>query len=164
MVSDVSLINEIALRWILLYLTDDKSTLVQVMAWCLAAPSHYLSQCWPRWARSMSPNGVTGPQWVKRTLVQCTTWHLYNGELKKKIMSVFTMCPLYDCLWYKYLVVQMSHCTSPITCWLASRVSRSESARWLEVIDLARNANSGCANKILGCAKRIFWWHSPWKN
>ena len=29
-------------------LTDDKSTLVQVMAWCLTAPSHYLSQCWLR--------------------------------------------------------------------------------------------------------------------
>ena len=27
---------------------DDKSTLVQVMAWCRQAPSHYLNQCWPR--------------------------------------------------------------------------------------------------------------------
>ena len=36
----------------------NQSTLVQVMAWC----RHYLSQCWPR---SMSPNGVTRPQWVK---------------------------------------------------------------------------------------------------
>ena len=26
--------------------TDDKSTLVQVMAWCHQATSHYLSQCW----------------------------------------------------------------------------------------------------------------------
>ena len=42
-------------------LKDDKSTLVQVMAWCLTAPSHYLSQCWPS---SMSPYGVTRPQWV----------------------------------------------------------------------------------------------------
>ena len=42
-------------------LTDEKSTLVQVMAWCHQATSHYLSQCWPR---SMSPNGVTRPQWV----------------------------------------------------------------------------------------------------
>ena len=25
---------------------DNKSTLVQVMAWCHQAPSHYLSQCW----------------------------------------------------------------------------------------------------------------------
>ena len=37
-------------------LTDDKSTLVQ-------ATSHYLDQCWPR---SMSPYGVTRPQWFKR--------------------------------------------------------------------------------------------------
>ena len=42
-------------------LTDDKSTLVQVMAWCHQSTSHYLSQCWPR---SMSPYGVTRPQWV----------------------------------------------------------------------------------------------------
>ena len=45
---------EIALIWMSLDFTDDQSTLVQ-------APSHYLSQCWPR---SMSPNGVTSPQWV----------------------------------------------------------------------------------------------------
>ena len=39
----------------------EKSTLVQVMAWCCQATSHYLSQCWPR---PMSPYGVTRPQWV----------------------------------------------------------------------------------------------------
>ena len=32
MVAEVS--NEIALRWMSLDLTDDKSTLAQVMAWC----------------------------------------------------------------------------------------------------------------------------------
>ena len=32
------------------------------MAWCHQATSHYLSQCWPR---SVPPNGVTRPQWVK---------------------------------------------------------------------------------------------------
>ena len=42
-------------------LNDEKSTLVQVMAWCHQATSHYLSQCWPR---SLSPYGVTRPQWV----------------------------------------------------------------------------------------------------
>ena len=41
--------------------TDNQSTLVQVMAWCLLATSHYLGQCWPRF---MSPYGVTRPQWV----------------------------------------------------------------------------------------------------
>ena len=53
---------EIALRWMPLDLTVDKSTLVQVMAWCHQATSHYLGQCWPR---SMSPNGVTRPRWIK---------------------------------------------------------------------------------------------------
>ena len=50
-----------ALRWMPRDLTDDKSTLVQVMAWCRQATSHYLSQCWPS---SMSPYGITRPQWV----------------------------------------------------------------------------------------------------
>ena len=45
-------------------LADDKSTLVQVMAWCRQATSHYLNQCW---LRSLSPYGVTRPQWVKVT-------------------------------------------------------------------------------------------------
>ena len=43
-------------------LTDDKSTLVQVMAWCHQATSHYLNQCWPRYS---TPYGVTRSQWVK---------------------------------------------------------------------------------------------------
>ena len=43
-------------------LTDDKSTLVPVMAWCRQATSHYLSQCWPR---SLSAYDVTSRQWVK---------------------------------------------------------------------------------------------------
>ena len=61
MTDDWGISYEIGLRWMLLDLTDDKSTLVQVMAWCRQATSHYLSQCWPR---SLSPYGVTKPQWV----------------------------------------------------------------------------------------------------
>ena len=49
-------------------LTDDKSTLVQVMAWCCQATSHYLNQCWPR---SPTPYGVTIGQNELR-------WCLYN--------------------------------------------------------------------------------------
>ena len=52
---------EIVLGWMPGRLTNEMSTLVQVMAWCHQATSHYLSQCWPR---SVSPNGVTRPQWV----------------------------------------------------------------------------------------------------
>ena len=49
------------LRWMPQDLSDDKSTLVQVMAWCHQATSHYLNQCWPR---SLMSYGVTRPQWV----------------------------------------------------------------------------------------------------
>ena len=52
----------ILLIWMSLGFTDDKSTLVLVMAWCRQAASHYLSQCWPRF---LSPYGVPRPQWVK---------------------------------------------------------------------------------------------------
>ena len=54
---------EIAPIWMSLNFTDDQSTLVQVMAWCRQATSHYLSQCWPR---SLSPYGFTGPKWVNK--------------------------------------------------------------------------------------------------
>ena len=43
-------------------LTDDKSTLVQVMTWCRQATHYYLSQCR---LSSLSPYGVARPQWVK---------------------------------------------------------------------------------------------------
>ena len=46
---------ELAIRWMSINLNDEKSTLVQVMAWCRQATSHYLSQCWPR---SMSSRDV----------------------------------------------------------------------------------------------------------
>ena len=48
-----------ALRWMPQDLTDDKSTLVQVMAWCRQATSHYLRQCW---FSSLSPSSVARPQ------------------------------------------------------------------------------------------------------
>ena len=54
---------EIALVLMSLDFTNDQSTLVQVMAWCRQATSHYLSQCWPRSLLPL-PFGVTSPQWV----------------------------------------------------------------------------------------------------
>ena len=54
--------REMALKWMLLDRTQDRSTLVQVMAWCRQATSHYLCQCWPR---PISPCGATGLQWAK---------------------------------------------------------------------------------------------------
>ena len=61
--------------------SDDKSTLVQVMAWCRQATSHYLSQCCPR---SLSPYGVTRPQWVKPSSCSIppvlSTWTLVSED------------------------------------------------------------------------------------
>ena len=49
------------------------------MAWCHQATSHYFSQCWPR---SMSPYGVTGPQWVNTIIDHDTFWH-HNRSFAK---------------------------------------------------------------------------------
>ena len=62
MIDGLGISCKIALILMSLDLTDDESKLIQVMAWCSQAPSHYLSQCWPRY---MSPYSVTRPQWVK---------------------------------------------------------------------------------------------------
>ena len=50
---------KIVLKWMPMDLTDGKSTLVQVMAWCRQATSHYLSHCWPR-SRHMASLGHNG--------------------------------------------------------------------------------------------------------
>ena len=69
------------LRWMIQDLTD-KSTLVQVMAWCRQATSHYLSQCWPR---SMSPYGIIRPQCVNKTACSLNSvWYLGLLYLKRR--------------------------------------------------------------------------------
>ena len=55
--------------------TDDKSTLVQVMAWCRQATSHYLNQCWPR---SPTPYGITRPPFLPSDAI----WLLVGTELE----------------------------------------------------------------------------------
>ena len=58
---------------------QDKSTLVQVMAWCRQVPSHYLGQCW---LSSLSPYGVVRPQWVNHQ------WHSTEWYAIKILSSV----------------------------------------------------------------------------
>ena len=52
----------VTLEWKPQNLTNGQSTLVQVMAWCCQATTHYLNQCWPR---PMSPYGITRTKCVK---------------------------------------------------------------------------------------------------
>ena len=91
---------EIALRWMRQDLTNDKSTLVQVMAWCCQAPSHYLSQCWPR---SISPYGVTKPQ---RVNVSLTAQHYFSSMNFHKVSQGLTKIALIS----KSLLCQISLC------------------------------------------------------
>ena len=58
----MSVSGEIALRWMPQNTHDDKSRLVQEMAWCHQAASHYLSQCWYR--STMLPYDVTRSKWI----------------------------------------------------------------------------------------------------
>ena len=62
----LSISCEIIVRCIWQNSTDDKSTLVQVMAWCYQVTNHNLSQELPR---SMSQYGLTRPQWVIRFIL-----------------------------------------------------------------------------------------------
>ena len=62
--------------------TDDKLIMVQVMAWCRQATSHYLGQCWPR---SISAYGVARPQWVKGKQT-VKTWNI-SRRLTPQIMK-----------------------------------------------------------------------------
>ena len=82
---------EIALIWMSLDFTDDQSSLVQVMAWCHQATSHYLSPCWPR---SLSPFGVTRPQWVN-SQIWSPTDSPHQVPLMKKVFPSHNliMCP-----------------------------------------------------------------------
>ena len=89
---------EIALIWMSSDFTDDQSTLVQVMAWCRQATSHYLSQCWPR---SLSPNGVTRPQWVKSSHCQLS-WRWVAEDF-------IYWCPVFKWLAEAWLYDQVLH-------------------------------------------------------
>ena len=82
-----------ALRWMPQNLFEDSSTLVQVMAWCRQATSHYLSLCWPS---SMSPYGVTRPQWVKkiRKIIHDLLWDFLP------ILAKVYLCTCKRCVYF----------------------------------------------------------------
>ena len=95
-----------AFWWMPQELTDDKSILVQVMAWCCQATSHYLSQCW---FSSLSPYGVVRPQWVNNSwnspflmkwisnAVALLTWNLYcMQDIQGEIFSWAVLIHLFD--------------------------------------------------------------------
>ena len=89
-------------------LTDDKSTLVQVMAWCRQATSHYLNQCWPR---SMSPYAVTMPQWVKKVVMVERGYEIQVGDGFQRDWLYCYKSPLRS-------RTNMDHCLGRPSLWL----------------------------------------------
>ena len=79
--------------------TNKNATLVQVMVWCHQVTNHYLSQCWPR---SLSPYGVTRPQWVKGTLVwrsdESDLWcNIYVTRIVTRKILIMTSVVMHRC-------------------------------------------------------------------
>ena len=74
-------------HWTLLMI---KSTLVQVMALCIKATSHYLNQCWPRYSL---PYDVTGPHWVNSLWQSDAIWRHRSGSILAQVMAFCLMAP-----------------------------------------------------------------------
>ena len=91
---------EIELSWVPQNLINEKSALVQVLAWCCQATSHYLSQCWPRytppygiprpqWVNSSPPSAVYMRQWTGPSLVQIMACRLFSAKPLPESMLVY---------------------------------------------------------------------------
>ena len=74
---------QMAFRWFPQYFTDDMLALVQAMAWCHQATSHYLNQCWQGY---VLPYGVTRPQWVNS--VTDLTLHLWSLNVLTSVWNL----------------------------------------------------------------------------
>ena len=101
-----------AFRWMSLAPTYYESTLVQVMAWCHQATSHYLSQCWHR---SLSPYAVTRPQWVNTDMLDENA--MMSEQIKTWPDKMWEENNLYIAQWNtnvreKNCVRKISYCTS----------------------------------------------------
>ena len=71
-----------------------KSTVVQVMAWCHKAPSHYLSQCW---SSSMSPTYLLDQCILVELsieLLSCLDWLLVIWKIRKRELTWNVAGPL----------------------------------------------------------------------
>ena len=86
---------EIAPIWMSLDFTGDQSTLVQVMAWCHQATSHYLSQCSPRFCCHMVSLGQNELiDWSPTTVKLKWSWTIWT--MSTDISSTFIGNKLVD--------------------------------------------------------------------
>ena len=92
--------------WLSQDLADDKSILVQVVAWSRHATIHCLGQCWPR---PMSPCGVTRPQEKHQSMINLDkqTDKLRRKYIHLLLWEIFRIFVMY--------LVQLNHqYTAPV--------------------------------------------------
>ena len=83
---------------------NDKSTVVQVMAWCRWATSHFLKQCW---FISMLSYVINRPQWINLSKTtpqyvpnQCVWNWLWYNRVSCLIAIYAQTCPLFPMIWF----------------------------------------------------------------
>ena len=69
---------------------DDKSTLVEVMAWCYQANSRYLSHFW---LRSRFPYGITKQQWFNFTAIKVRAMRCQHDTPYTICNAIISSCP-----------------------------------------------------------------------
>ena len=85
--------REVVFMWLSPVLTDDKSILDQVMAWCRQATSHYLSQCCQfQWGKltlacSLANASAFWAGWVLRILNRTHKGHLFSYKCSRNLVS-----------------------------------------------------------------------------
>ena len=100
------------------------------MAWCRQATSHYLSQCWPR---SLSPYGVTRPQWVKNTSALSVSTVVADG-LAQLGAGTSAGKVVTKCVSYIYGLVQERHNASALAFHSQTDVKRDKVLYLLRLI------------------------------
>ena len=135
-------------------LTDGKSRLVQVMAWCHQAPSHYLSQWWPR---SMSPYGINEFSWGRWTVSwQCILKEQavpINGDNIPPLWSVPT--PSRNT---QQIVLFLSHCGSYTGENHSRKICLRRISAWLCPLEChgMEGIEAAFDTKSLGNVKKVF--------
>ena len=150
--------HEIGLRQLWLELTDGKSTSVQVIDWCHQATSHYLSQFWPK---SMSPCGITGPQWVcmckcflpNNCLWSCLGYIQYKKRSSKimNMMKKIWYMKIFQSLWsYEMKTNNNLIVSERLTDFLQCSNSLISGKRAHSIVELSISVEWTISNNMLG--------------
>ena len=85
----INIYNTMTIRWMMQYGINEKTTFVQVMAWCHQATGHYLSQ---HWSIAMSLYDATNPQWANLEFSRPN----YNVKHFYHVLGNHYMCQKYQ--------------------------------------------------------------------